>query len=49
VHCDGGNGPLGHPRIFLKIDSNDQAVCPYCSRMFVYTKPHGGYAVSPKH
>lgn len=49
VHCDGGEGPLGHPRVFLKIDETDQTVCPYCSRMFVYTKPHAGYSAAAAH
>ncbi len=34
VACDGGEGPLGHPRVFLHL-LNDEAVCPYCSRRFV--------------
>lgn len=34
VACDGGLGPLGHPRVWLKI-AGHQAVCPYCSRLFV--------------
>lgn len=38
VHCDGGKGPLGHPRVFLHIDRAAGSVtCPYCSRKFVYT------------
>lgn len=47
VHCDGGDGPLGHPRVFLKVDEEtDQAVCPYCSRVFVYAEPHAGYVAA---
>ncbi|MGH7118323.1 MAG: zinc-finger domain-containing protein [Acetobacteraceae bacterium] len=34
VACDGGGGPLGHPRVFLHV-LNDEVVCPYCSRRFV--------------
>lgn len=34
VACDGGDGPLGHPRVFLHL-LNGEAVCPYCSRLFV--------------
>jgi uncharacterized Zn-finger protein len=34
VACDGGNGPLGHPRVFLYIDDRS-VVCPYCSRLYV--------------
>ena len=34
VACDGGDGPLGHPRVFLYIE-RDSVVCPYCSRTYV--------------
>lgn len=34
IACDGGLGALGHPRVWLKIGGH-QAVCPYCSRLFV--------------
>ena len=34
--CDGGDGALGHPRIFLTIPPAVGAVdCPYCGRHFV--------------
>lgn len=37
ISCDGGGGPLGHPRVYLHIDSdNGQITCPYCSRNYVY-------------
>jgi uncharacterized Zn-finger protein len=35
VGCDGGDGPLGHPMVYLKIGDERSAVCPYCSRHFV--------------
>lgn len=36
THCDGGGGPLGHPRVYLHVDSDaGQVVCPYCSRTYV--------------
>ena len=36
VPCDGGGGPLGHPRVFLKLDpETNDATCPYCSRHYV--------------
>lgn len=36
VACDGGNGPLGHPRVFLHINREIGSVtCPYCSRHYV--------------
>jgi len=34
VACDGGDGALGHPRVWLRIVSH-QIVCPYCSRSYV--------------
>lgn len=37
VACDGGGGPLGHPRVFLHIDQEKgQVLCPYCSRLYVH-------------
>ena len=37
VKCDGGVGPLGHPRVFLHIDvKSGQIQCPYCSRLYVF-------------
>lgn len=34
VVCDGGDGALGHPRVFLRIMDHD-VTCPYCSRHYV--------------
>ncbi len=34
VACDGGDGPLGHPRVWLRIEDHD-VTCPYCSRHYV--------------
>ena len=34
VACDGGEGPLGHPRVFLRIEQG-QVMCPYCSRLYI--------------
>lgn len=34
VACDGGEEPLGHPRVFLHLEDG-KIVCPYCSRLFV--------------
>ena len=34
VACDGGDGGLGHPRVFLRI-ADEQVMCPYCSRLYV--------------
>ena len=35
VACDGGEGPLGHPRVYLNMESKGHITCPYCSCEFV--------------
>ncbi len=33
--CNGGGGPMGHPRVYLNLAPSGQVECPYCSRLFV--------------
>jgi uncharacterized Zn-finger protein len=33
--CNGGGGPLGHPRVYLNLAPSGKVECPYCSRQFV--------------
>ncbi len=40
VACDGGVGPLGHPRVWLRI-VQQQTFCPWCSRIFVLNEGAG--------
>ena len=42
--CDGGGGPLGHPKVYLHIDhaEGDRVTCPYCSREYVLKHPRIG-------
>lgn len=36
VWCDGGQGALGHPRVWLSIPAEPGWVeCPYCDKRFV--------------
>ena len=35
VACDGGEGALGHPRVWLEIDEHGYVDCGYCDRRFV--------------
>ena len=36
VACDGGEGALGHPRVWLQIPADPSWVeCPYCDKRFV--------------
>lgn len=39
VKCDGGDGPLGHPVIYLNFGQEENIMCPYCSRRFVRPLP----------
>ena len=41
VACDGGDGPLGHPRVFLRI-ADTRVLCPYCSRLYILNAGAGG-------
>ncbi|KAI9733462.1 MAG: hypothetical protein M1818_007210 [Claussenomyces sp. TS43310] len=34
VECDGGGGPLGHPRIFINVDKPQINMCTYCGLPF---------------
>lgn len=34
VACDGGDGALGHPRVFLDMGHAGNVDCPYCGRRF---------------
>jgi uncharacterized Zn-finger protein len=33
--CNGGGGPLGHPKVYLNLGPAGKIECPYCSRLFV--------------
>jgi uncharacterized Zn-finger protein len=35
VACDGGDGTLGHPRVFREMGDDGYVECPYCDRRFV--------------
>ncbi|RYH08345.1 zinc-finger domain-containing protein [Tropicimonas sp. IMCC6043] len=35
VACDGGEGALGHPRVWLSLGANGEVECPYCDKKFV--------------
>lgn len=45
VSCDGGEGALGHPRIWLSLSDETGFVdCPYCDKRFVLE----GFADQPR-
>lgn len=35
VSCDGGNGALGHPKVWFGFDGQNSVECPYCDRLFI--------------
>lgn len=39
VACDGGEGALGHPRVFLNMGQKTEIDCPYCDRRYALN-PH---------
>lgn len=41
VSCDGGVGPLGHPKVYLRIPEK-QIACPYCSHIFILDEEGAG-------
>ena len=42
--CSGGEGPLGHPRVYLNLAPAGKIECPYCSRLFVNRATSAGGA-----
>ncbi len=38
IACDGGEGALGHPRVWLQIPENAGFVeCPYCDKKIIHS------------
>ncbi|KAK4622317.1 Lactobacillus shifted protein [Fulvia fulva] len=56
VSCDGGGGPLGHPRIFINVDKPQICFCTYCGLPFAHehhrkhlqSLPHTSYPLEPQ-
>nr|XP_054766330.1 NADH dehydrogenase [ubiquinone] iron-sulfur protein 6, mitochondrial-like isoform X2 [Lytechinus pictus] len=40
VNCDGGGGPLGHPKVFINLDQPGIHTCQYCGRRYVAAVHH---------
>ncbi|ALC38501.1 CG8680 [Drosophila busckii] len=40
VYCDGGNGPLGHPKVYINLDKPGNHSCGYCGLRFVKEDDH---------
>jgi uncharacterized Zn-finger protein len=39
VACDGGDGDLGHPRVYLSLQPDGRVECPYCDRLYIQDGP----------
>ena len=35
LSCNGLDGPLGHPKVYLDMGDKNQIICPYCSKLFI--------------
>lgn len=35
IACDGDDGALGHPRVFLTMEKDGVIECPYCDRRYI--------------
>ena len=35
LSCNGPDGPLGHPKVYLDMGDKNQITCPYCSKLFI--------------
>ncbi|EDW28704.1 GL19319 [Drosophila persimilis] len=40
VFCDGGDGPLGHPKVYINLDAPGSHTCGYCGLRFVKKDDH---------
>lgn len=40
IACDGGGGPIGHPRVYLPLYGDGVVECPYCDRRYISTDGH---------
>ncbi len=49
VACDGGEGALGHPRVWLELGDNLQVECPYCSRRYILKNDNAQSAPGDSH
>ncbi|XP_034945302.1 NADH dehydrogenase [ubiquinone] iron-sulfur protein 6, mitochondrial [Chelonus insularis] len=39
VSCNGGGGPLGHPKVYINLDKPGNHICGYCGLRF-YKEDH---------
>jgi len=50
VSCDGGGGPIGHPRIYMTVDTETHSAdCGYCDRRFIKDLTRAGTKAKAAH
>lgn len=40
VWCDGGSGPIGHPKVYINLDKPGNHACGYCGLRFYKEDSH---------
>ncbi len=45
--CMGARPPFDHPHIFIDMGAETQAICPYCSTLYVYDSNLGAVDTDP--
>lgn len=49
VACDGGEGAIGHPRVYLTVDKRSHTVdCGYCDRRYIQDPEKAPHPVGGK-
>jgi len=43
ISCDGGDGALGHPKVWLSIGPEGWVECGYCDKRFVLAESASGH------
>ncbi|KAJ3653279.1 hypothetical protein Zmor_012539 [Zophobas morio] len=41
VWCDGGGGPIGHPKVYINLDKPGNHACGYCGLRYYLDHDHG--------
>jgi uncharacterized Zn-finger protein len=45
--CMGARAPFDHPHVFLDMGTDTQALCPYCSTLYLYDPRLGAEETDP--
>lgn len=45
--CVGARPPYDHPHIFIDMGSGNEAICPYCSTLYIFDPKLGHYEAEP--